>query len=226
MDQELRSPEMGKLRHCRRGQTISCRAVDQVPEKAPKSKVHIRTVMSLLIGCAIRWELLQLEKNPMSFVRIPDSSKKLSELPAAKLKQLGRKPRIRKYLSFEQVRAVLNDLQELFRTMAIVAACLGIRASEIAALQWNDFDWTESFVFIQRGIVAGTEDEVKTFASKATLPLDPALVEILQQHRNRWEKPGVAWVFSRFAERSPVFDALLHQFSRRHRQIFPRSCSA
>src|ERR1700756_3265514 len=48
---------------------------------APKSKVHIRTVMSLLIGCAIRWELLQLEKNPMSFVRIPDSSKKLSELP-------------------------------------------------------------------------------------------------------------------------------------------------
>lgn len=162
---------------------------------APKSKVHIRTVMSLLVGCAMRWELLQLTNNPMSYVRIPDSSKKLSELPAAKLKQLGRKPRIRKYLSFEQVRAVLNELQEPFRTMAIVAACLGIRASEIAGLQWNDFNWNESFVFIQRGIVAGTEDDVKTFASKATLPLDPALVQILQEHRERWEKTGVGWVF-------------------------------
>jgi len=79
----------------------------------------------------------------------------------------------------------LDELEEPFRTMAIVASCLGVRASEIAGMQWDDFNWTESFVFIQRGIVAGTEDDVKTLASKATLPLDPALVEILQQYRDR-----------------------------------------
>ena len=162
---------------------------------APKSKVHIRTSMSLLFGCAMRWELMHLGANPMSYVRIPDATKKLSELSTSKLKQLGRKPRLRKILSFEQIELVLNELRDPFRTMTVVAICLGIRASEIAGLQWGDFNWEESFVFIQRGIVGCTEDDVKSSGSKAPLPLDPALVEILEQHRAKWGKPGVKWVF-------------------------------
>lgn len=162
---------------------------------APRSKVHIRSAMSLIFASAMRWELLQLGNNPMSHVRITDSSKKLSELSTAKLKQLGRKPRLRKHLSFEETRAVLSELQEPFRTMVVVAVCLGIRASEIAGLKWGDFDWKESLVFIQRGIVAGIEDDVKTSGSKTTLPLDPALVEVLLQHRARWRRTGVDWVF-------------------------------
>jgi integrase len=85
---------------------------------------------------------------------------------------------LRKILSFEEIELVLDELRDPFRTMTVVAICLGIRASEIAGLQWGDFNW-EAFVFIQRGIVGCTEDNVKSFGSKAPLPLDPALVEIL-----------------------------------------------
>ncbi len=74
--------------------------------------------------------------------------------------------------------------------MAVVAACLGLRASEIAGLQWNDFNWEESFVFIQRGVVEGNVDDVKSYRSKAPLPLSHGLAEILREHRARWEKPG------------------------------------
>ncbi len=155
---------------------------------APKSKVHIRNVMSILFKCAMRWELLQIGANPMSCVRVPDATKRLFELPVAKLKQLGCKPRLRKVLSFEQVQAVLNELEEPFRTMTVVAACLGLRASEIAGLQWNDFNWEESFVFIQRGVVEGNVDDVKSYRSKAPLPLGHGLAEILREHRARWEK--------------------------------------
>jgi integrase len=168
---------------------------------APKSKVHIRHVMSLLFKCAMRWELSPLEANPMSLVRVPDATKLLSQLPAAKLKQLGCKPRLRKVLSFEQIQAVLNELDEPFRTMAVVAACLGLRASEIAGLHWDDFNWEESFVFIQRGVVEGNVDDVKSYYSKSPLPLSPGLVEILKEHRARWEKKNVPWVF-----RSSQFD--------------------
>jgi len=59
----------------------------------------------------------------------------------------------------------------------------------------DDFNWEESFVFIQRGVVEGNVDDVKSYYSKAPLPLSPGLVEILKEHRARWEKLGVPWVF-------------------------------
>lgn len=68
---------------------------------------------------------------------------------------------------------------EPFRTMCIVAMCLGLRASELAALQWNDFDWENRHVTIQRGVVIGRVGEVKTSHSNRAIPLDPGLALML-----------------------------------------------
>jgi len=35
--------------------------------------------------------------------------------------------------------------------MVVVAACLALRASEIMGLQWQDFNWADFTVLIQRG---------------------------------------------------------------------------
>jgi integrase len=43
-------------------------------------------------------------------------------------------------LTVEQFHKVLEFVKEPFRIMCIVAICLGLRASELVGLQWNDFD--------------------------------------------------------------------------------------
>ena len=53
--------------------------------------------------------------------------------------------------------------------MVMVAACLGLRASEIMGLQWRDFNWEDLTVLIRRGVVNGRTGDTKTEASqKAT----------------------------------------------------------
>ena len=46
--------------------------------------------------------------------------------------------------------------------MVVVAQCLGLRVSEIAALQWEDFDFDKRQLLVQRSIVNGRVDDVKT----------------------------------------------------------------
>jgi integrase len=67
--------------------------------------------------------------------------------------------------------------------MVLVAACLGLRASEIVGLQWGDFDWDTLTVLIQRGVVNGRSGDTKTEASRKALPVDSRLAEALLQWR-------------------------------------------
>ena len=81
--------------------------------------------------------------------------------------------------------------------MVIVVMCLGIRRSEMIALQWGDFDWEEGTVSILRGIVMGNVDQVKTRTSGDAMPLDPALIEVLKSWRKATEfSADTDWVFA------------------------------
>ncbi len=93
---------------------------------APKSKTHIRSVMHLMYECATRWELFTDKRNPIALVRIKDGSKR------------RQRPAI---VTVDQFEAIIALLKEPYRTMAYIAQCLGLRVSEIAALQWDDFDF-------------------------------------------------------------------------------------
>src|SRR5437660_5497731 len=39
---------------------------------APKSRAHVRSLMGNLFNCAMRWELLEINDNPMRLVRVKD----------------------------------------------------------------------------------------------------------------------------------------------------------
>src|SRR5205807_633941 len=120
--------------------------------------------------------------NPMSLVRVEGSSKRL------------RQPRI---LSVKEFRVLLDELREPIRTMCIVAACLGLRASELVGLQWGDFDWKACEVHIQRGVVIGRVDEVKTTNSNRRLPVHPNLADLLVAYKAE-TAPGAGncdWLF-------------------------------
>ena len=82
-------------------------------------------------------------------------------------------------------------------TMVLAAACLGLRASEIMGLQWQDFNWEDLTVFIRRGVVNGRSGDTKTEASQKSLPIDPRLGCFLQELRKgSLHKGPQGWVFA------------------------------
>jgi len=118
----------------------------------------------VLFQCAIRWELT--DRNPITLVRQSMARRAM--------------PRI---LTPEQFRTLLKDLEEPYKTMVLVAGCLGLRASEIMGPQWGDIDWDNSTIFIRRSVSGSHVYETKTEGSSKPVPLDPNLAEALLIHR-------------------------------------------
>src|ERR1051326_8100980 len=92
---------------------------------APRSKSHLRGMLSILLDHAMRIGVVPLGRNPMELVRVEGASRRKKE------------PRI---LSYEEFAALLTELDEPYRTMAILAGCLGLRCSEFLGLKWFDVD--------------------------------------------------------------------------------------
>ena len=150
---------------------------------APKSKSHLKNLMRVLFNAAMRWELIPYQHNPMSLVRVKDSSKRMREP---------------KTLSVEEFRKVLEYIPEPFRTMCIVAMCLGLRVSEILGLTWRDIDWEGLRLAVRQAYVYGEQGDVKTRASHRWMPLDRLLAERLRQHNARMGPIAKSedWIFA------------------------------
>ena len=137
---------------------------------APKSKSHLKNLMRVLFNAAMRWELIPYQLNPMSLVRVKDGSKR------------KREPRA---LSAEEFQRMLEHVPEPFRTMCIVAMCMGLRVSEVLGLKWCDIDWEGMRMGIRQSYVYGMPGAVKTPVSQRWMPLDPSLAQKLRQHQLR-----------------------------------------
>lgn len=147
---------------------------------APKTKGHIKGLMHRLFECAMKWGLFPLGRNPMELVEIKNVSRRL------------RQPRV---LTQDQFWQLVNRLEDPFKTMVLTTQCLGLRISEVMALQWPDFDFDARTVRVQRAIVHGRVDVVKTEYSNDDLPLDPALARMLLRWREQCTETDEAWVF-------------------------------
>ena len=82
---------------------------------ADKSKVNLRSLLHLVFQHGRRWEITDV--NPIDLVR----------------QRAGRRS-IPRVLSVQDIRLILEELTEPYRTMVLIAACLGLRASEIMGL--------------------------------------------------------------------------------------------
>jgi len=164
---------------------------------APKTRSHIRSLMHTIFQCAQRWELV--ERNPIKLVRVKGGSKRLKP------------PRI---ITPEEFQQLLALIREPFRTMVLVAGCLGLRVSEIVGLKWCDFDFDNLSLLVQRSRVHGKDGDVKTEYSRDRVPLDPALAQALLQHRMRWFEAPDGWLFA-----NPVTGRPYHQEEIQKRHI-------
>jgi integrase len=149
-------------------------------EMAPKSKAHIRSVMHLLFECAARWELIDDRRNPISMVRVKDSTKR------------RKRPMI---LTVESFEAVVAKLREPYRTMVLVAQCLGLRVSEITALKWEDLEVEARQLLVQRSVVNGRVDDVKTEYSRDHVPIHESLLKVLLAWADSCPATEDGWMF-------------------------------
>src|SRR5438876_9709985 len=114
---------------------------------APKTKGNIRSVMAVILNCAIRWGLIDLAMNPMSLVRVKGISRRQTE------------PR---NLNPQEIQTLIVHVKEPCRTAVILAISTGLRCSEVFALKWLDFNWDQLTVLVRRAIVDGVVGDVKT----------------------------------------------------------------
>lgn len=156
---------------------------------AAKTKTHIRGLMQVLFRCAQRWELS--EKNPIQLVRVKGGTKRLE------------KPAI---ITTDQFQRILSHLKEPYRMMVLLAGCLGLRVSEIMALKWEDFDFQSSTLLVQRSIVHGRVDMVKTEYSYDRIPVDEMLKDKLLEFRATHIQSADGWLFA-----NPVTGRPFHQ---------------
>jgi integrase len=136
---------------------------------APKSKAHIRGVLRILWDFAMWRNDLPLQRNPMEFVRVKHATKRL------------RQPRT---LTADEFHSFIQHLHEPFKTIALLCCCLGLRISECLALKWGDVDWLNARLSVERAIVHGVVDDVKTDESRKRIMVDPELLE----HLKNWKQ--------------------------------------
>jgi integrase len=149
---------------------------------APKSRVHIRGVISRLWNYAMYCREVPTQPNPMVLVKIKGATKR------------RRKPRS---LTPEQFREFIKHLEEPFRTIALVCVCFGLRISECLGLRWSDIDWLNSRLTVERGIVRQQVGDVKTEGSAGAMAIDPALLSVFKSWRQATQFASEKdWIFA------------------------------
>ena len=102
-----------------------------------------------------------------------------AENPITLVRQSAKRGRVPDVLTVAELKGLLSELKEPWRTAVFVASTTGLRASELLALKWQDFDFTSGQLNLCRGIVRQHIGGMKSEASRKPLPLDAGLAEVL-----------------------------------------------
>lgn len=165
-------------------QDLQARDVDlwlQSLTLAPKSKVHIRGMISILWDFAMWRGDVPVQRNPMELVVIRGASKRTREVRS---------------LTVDEFHQLARQLEGAFHVIALVCASFGLRISECLALKWSDVDWLNKTLRVERGIVHQKVDDVKTPESQRTMDVAPELLGVLKDWKQLSEfSDPENWIF-------------------------------
>jgi integrase len=173
-------------------------------ECSPKTRAHRRSLMHSLFSFAVRWELAS--HNPVTLARVRGGCRR------------RHRPHLLTQTEFHRV---LANLIEPYRTMSLLSGLLGLRASEVVALQWDDFDFSLQTLTIERASCSGRVAETKTESSEDLVPVAPALAQALIAYRKTCPRSPGNWVFP-----SPVTGRPYHQDSICQKHLHPAGVAA
>ncbi len=168
-----------------------------------KTKLHMKGFLHLMMENAMRWEMLTLQRNPITLLKVK-----------------GRKQSVRSanIITRDQWIALITqtDLASHVRTMIFIAMLLGLRASEILGLRWEDFNMDRRIMRIDRSQVGKHTGDTKTEGSKEELPIHPDLYAVLETWREEQTIDGVhtpvnGWLFGNLITGRPFWRGSLQK---------------
>lgn len=145
---------------------------------APGSRYKTKGVMSVLFQHAMRYEWA--DRNPIRLVRQSAMSEQEQVI-----------------LSPVEVSALLSELRDPFRTLILLVSVTGLRRGELFGLKWEDVDFAEREIRINRSVVDQVEGPPKTLASRRPVPMSSELASALENWRKQTSFPDSKdWVFA------------------------------
>lgn len=151
---------------------------------SPKSRLHIRGVLSILWDYAMWRGDVPTQRNPMELVSIKGASRRV------------RKPRSLTTEEFHKLVDALGD-DVCMRTMLLLSVSFGLRISEVLGLKWKDIDFLTKTLHIERGVVKQIVDDVKSSNSAGVMAIaDEVLTAIARWKQMTQFGDADDWVFA------------------------------
>lgn len=158
--------------HTKDGRHLFDRIADEMPNLSHTTLMHVKGMMSGIFTYARQEDAIR-GANPMQGVKAD-----------------GRryKPKRETY-SLNEISVMLPKIPEPARTVVMVAAFAGLRASEIRGLRWEDYTGTELRVVrsVWRTHIGPTKTEE---SGENPVPVIPILRTALDEHRKRYTGDG------------------------------------
>lgn len=177
-------PNLGgiRLRDLQKKHFIALNAKLHREKTASVAYQTMRTIKKIL-NIAVEWDYLPYNPLPKKLIKIPER-------------------RDHRILSWKQIDHLVNSLSGMDRAIIAVAAYTGLRRSEVFGLQWQDINFSNNTITIERQCIHSEIVTLKTKKSKGTIPMLSQLPEILKD----WKKQSKSflWVFPGQRKNKPI----------------------
>jgi integrase len=193
-----------------KGKLIPGKTIPGKPARpaSKKTKLHIKAFVHLVFEYAMKHQLIPMQRNPVTAVKVKGRRKKVR--PA-------------NIITHDQWIALTTvvELAPHVRTMIFIAMLLGLRVSEILGLRWEDFNMVRRVMSIHRSQVGQNTGDTKTEGSEEELPIHEDLYAILElwreeqtiegETRDGIPTPVNGWLFCNIVTGRPFWGGTLQQ---------------
>jgi integrase len=181
------------LRPMRKGSTTTNPLRDKAQTEkslAPGTKAKIRNIMGVLFNHAMRWEFT--DRNPI---------KGLTR--GAGVRQSSKRVSVPDILEVSEMQDILAELSPRDRTLVLLSMVTGLRRGELAGLKWQDIDFQNLQIDVQRSVVNQVVGRCKTEASQKPVPIDEyTMGDLLAWFRETPFQEPEDWVFATNSSRA------------------------
>jgi integrase len=190
------SPRIGEVRLCDFHPVHGERLMQEIARASDyrlsrTTLKHVKSFLSGVFTFARRQGVINTA-NPMQGVSIPR----------------GAEPIETHAYSLEEITGMLAVLDGPARVLVATAAFTGLRRSEIRGLRWEDFDPSSAGHYgelhVERTVWRKQIQPTKTRRSRASVPVIPALENILAEFRLARGNPASGFVFEGVRDRTPL----------------------
>jgi integrase len=132
---------------------------------APKSVALAKNCLSKVLSTAVEWGYIQT--NPATGVRLPTLTIQQERFA----------------LTPEQLRQLVAELEEPYKSMVLIAALTGMRRGELFALRWGALDFERKMIHVREAVYEGHFSTPKTRSSIRNIAMSEFLGNMFKNLR-------------------------------------------